>query len=41
MAKIIYGRRGQANAATVKSEIKKDLTDRSNWFMSWNGKIGM
>jgi len=27
--------------ATMKSEIKKDLYDKNNWFLNWNGKIGL
>lgn len=40
MEKIICNRRGKNNAATVKGEIKKDLTNKNNWFLNWNGKIG-
>ena len=40
MAKFVYGRRGEANRAEVQGLIKKDLNDRNNWFISWDGKIG-
>jgi hypothetical protein len=40
MAKIIYGRRGKDYATEVKGEIKKDLTNKSNWYLNWNGKLG-
>lgn len=40
MAKIIYGRRGKDKVAEVKGEIKKDLTNKSNWYLNWNGKLG-
>lgn len=41
LADRVYGRRGSQNTATVKSEIKKDLYDKNNWFLNWNGKIGL
>jgi len=25
----------------VKAEIKKDLTNPDNWYLNWNGKIGI
>ncbi len=40
MSEIICNRRGKANAGVVKGEIKKDLTNKDNWFLGWNGKIG-
>lgn len=40
LADRIYARRGADKTDEVKSEIKADLTDRTNWFMSWNGKLG-
>ncbi|MDD3387107.1 MAG: RagB/SusD family nutrient uptake outer membrane protein, partial [Prevotella sp.] len=41
LANRIYARRGEAHAAEVKSEIKKDLMNPNNWFLNWNGKIGL
>ena len=40
MAKYIYGRRGEAERATMRGEIKKNLEDQRNWFLNWNGRIG-
>ena len=40
MAKYIYGRRGEDNRETMRSEIKKNLEDQHNWFLNWNGRIG-
>jgi len=41
MAKFIYNRRGEKNSAAMRSEIKKDLTNKRNWYLQWNGKIGL
>ena len=41
MAKYIYGRRGEDNRETLRGEIKKNLEDQRNWFLNWNGKIGL
>ncbi len=41
MTKYIYARRGKERAAEVQGEIKKDLNNRTNWFLNWNGKIGL
>lgn len=41
LADRIYNRRGADKAAEVRGEIKSDLNDMSNWFLSWGGKIGM
>ena len=41
LADRIYARRGSERISEVKSEIKADLTDRANWFLSWNGKLGI
>ena len=41
MASHIYARRGKDNAGTVRSEIKNDVTDTRNWYLKWNGKIGL
>ena len=40
MAQYIYGRRGDLERNTLRGEIKKDLSDQKNWFLSWKGKIG-
>ena len=40
MAKIIYGRRGESRRAEMQGTIKKDLNNKANWFLNWNGKIG-
>ncbi len=40
MAKIIYGRRGESRRAEMQGMIKKDLNNKANWFLNWNGKIG-
>ena len=37
----ICGRRGKDYSGTMKSEIKKDLTDPRNWYLNWNNQIGM
>ena len=41
LARQIYGRRGKENIGIMRSEIKKDLTDERNWYLQWNGQIGM
>lgn len=41
LADRIYNRRGADNAATLKSEIMKDLYTPANWYLDWNGKIGV
>lgn len=41
MAKFIYGRRGEENRVPLMGEIKKNLEDQRNWFLNWNGKIGL
>ena len=40
LADYVYARRGRDNSAAMRSEIRKDLTDRRNWYLQWNGKIG-
>ncbi len=40
MVKLITARRGEAKRAEVQGELKKDLSDRTNWYLNWNGKIG-
>ena len=41
MADKIYGRRGKDNSAAVRAEIKKDISNSRNWYLQWNGKIGI
>lgn len=41
LADRIYNRRGSAHVDEMKSEIKKDLMNTNNWFLNWNGKIGL
>jgi len=36
----ICNRKGEANADVMRSELKKDLTVTSNWYLQWNGKLG-
>ena len=40
LAAYVYARRGQDNSAAMRSEIRKDLTDRRNWYLQWKGIIG-
>ncbi|MBR6180282.1 MAG: RagB/SusD family nutrient uptake outer membrane protein [Prevotella sp.] len=40
MAEKIYARRGAGNEGIVQGEIKKDLTNKENWFLKWKGSIG-
>ena len=41
LADKVYARRGKVNSSVMRSEIKKDLTDQRNWFLDWNGQIGI
>ena len=41
MADKVYGRRGKANSDVVRAEIKKDISNPRNWYLQWNGKIGI
>ncbi len=41
LSSYIYARKGAANKELMRSEIKKDLTDKRNWYLQWNGKIGL
>jgi hypothetical protein len=41
LSRQIYSRRGKENSGAIRSEIKKDLTDERNWYLQWNGQIGM
>lgn len=40
LADYVYARRGKNNSATMRGEIRKDLTDQRNWYLNWNGRIG-
>ncbi len=40
MAQHVFARRGEAKRGEVQGEVKTDFTDRSTWFLHWNGKIG-
>ena len=40
LSKRIYMRRGVNNSDIVRGEMK-DLNDQKNWYLNWNGKIGM
>ncbi|MBR4730252.1 MAG: RagB/SusD family nutrient uptake outer membrane protein [Prevotella sp.] len=41
LAEKVYARRGKDNIGIMRSEIKKDLSDERNWYLQWNGQIGM
>lgn len=41
LANRIYARRGEDKVGEMKSLIKKDLTKTVNWYLGWDGKIGM
>ena len=41
MADKVYGRRGKDKADAVRAEIKNDLSNPRNWYLQWNGKIGI
>lgn len=41
LSRQIYGRRGKDNSGAMRGEIKKDLSDQRNWYLQWNGQIGM
>jgi hypothetical protein len=41
LADRVYARRGAAEADALKSEIMKDLYTPANWYLDWNGKIGV
>ena len=40
LADRIYNRRGEAKRPEMESLITKPLTDKNNWFLRWNGKLG-
>ena len=41
MAEHVYARKGADKTDIVRSDVKSDLTDTRNWFLKWNGKIGL
>ena len=41
LSRQVYSRRGKENSGAMRSEIKKDLSDQRNWYLQWNGQIGM
>ena len=41
MQNFILNRRGKNQREAVSSELKKQLTDPRNWYLQWNGKIGV
>lgn len=41
LADRVYARRGEENISTMKSEIKTDLYNSDNWYLDWNGEIGV
>jgi len=41
MADRIYCRQGEENKESVRAEIKVDISNPQNWYMQWNGKIGL
>lgn len=38
LADRVYARKGNG---TKDADIKKDLTNKNNWYLNWNGKIGL
>lgn len=41
LADRVYARRGENSVGQVKAEIGVDLTDMNNWYLDWNGQIGV
>lgn len=41
LANKVYARRGADNTAEVKSLIGVDLNNISNWYLNWNGQLGL
>ena len=41
MADKVYGRRGKDKKDAVRAEIKNDVSNPRNWYLQWNGKIGL
>ena len=40
LANKIYNRKGAGNVAAMKAMLP-DLTDTNNWYLKWNGQIGI
>lgn len=41
LANRVYARRGAERTAEMQSEIKVDLNNMSNWYLNWNGQLGL
>lgn len=41
LADKIYARRGAGHEAEMMSLIQSDLSDTNNWYLNWDGKIGL
>ena len=41
LADHVYARRGASRTEDMRSFITKDLTDVNNWYISWNGELGI
>lgn len=41
LANKVYARRGKDNEAEMRSLIQVDLNDTNNWYLNWDGKIGL
>lgn len=41
LAERVYKRRGEAGIPEMQGEIKVNLNNPSNWYLHWNGKIGI
>lgn len=41
LADKIYARRGADRVSEMRTEIQKDLTKQDNWYLNWNGEIGL
>ena len=41
MAEYVYARKGKSLRDAMRGEIQKDLTNPNNWYLQWNGKIGL
>jgi hypothetical protein len=37
----VCSRRGKENKDIMRGEIRKDLNDQRNWYLQWNGQIGL
>ena len=41
LASRVYGRRGEEQRSVMQSLIPVDLNNTNNWFLKWNGQIGI